>query len=39
MKHPIFVSAFATIYMFGTYLIYKELSVKNKFVALKFLTR
>ena len=39
MKHPLFVSMFATIYMYGTFSIYKELSVRNKYVALKYFGR
>ena len=30
MKHPVFVGAFATLYVFGTYCIYNDLSIKNK---------
>jgi len=36
MKHMIFVGSFYTLYLYGNYRIYKDLSVKNKFVALKY---
>lgn len=36
MNHPIFVGAFTTLYIYGNYRIYKELSVKNKYIALKY---
>jgi hypothetical protein len=36
MKNIVFVSAFSTLYLYGNYLIYKELSVKNKYVAIKY---
>ena len=36
MKHPVFVGAFATLYVFGTYCIYKDLSIKNKYIGLKY---
>jgi hypothetical protein len=36
MKHPVFVGAFATLYAFGTFLIYKDLSIKHKYIAIKY---
>jgi len=39
MKHPLFVWSFATLYVFGTFLIYKDLSIKHKYIALKYFGR
>lgn len=39
MKHPIFVSAFGIIYIYGTYSVYKEVAVRNKYMALKYFGR
>lgn len=39
MKYPVFVSAFGIIYVYGTYFIYKEVAVRNKYMALKYFGR
>lgn len=36
MKNILFIGAFSTLYLYGNYRIYKELSLKNKYVALKY---
>ena len=43
MKHPLFVSAFTSIYIYGTYRIYREMfnkdfniSKEHKYVVLKY---